>query len=112
MSDSEPPRKDAKSAPQWQQQSPPGPAAASSSASRTELLEQASRFLEDDGIRDAPTSRKVAFLESKGLANDEIQKLLGVSRNNHSNTREQVASSSPSQAKVIILFNRAVLVVQ
>jgi hypothetical protein len=45
------------------------------------LLDQATKFLEDKSIRDASTDRKIAFLESKGLTNDEIQKLLGVSRN-------------------------------
>ena len=54
---------------------------APASTSRQDLVEQASRFLEDESIRDAPTDRKVSFLESKGLNPDEIQQLLGVSRN-------------------------------
>ncbi|KAF2116483.1 peroxisomal membrane anchor protein conserved region-domain-containing protein [Lophiotrema nucula] len=41
------------------------------------LLEQASRFLEDSTIRDAPREKKVAFLQSKGVATEEIEKLLG-----------------------------------
>ncbi|PGH23517.1 hypothetical protein AJ80_02471 [Polytolypa hystricis UAMH7299] len=45
------------------------------------LLEQASRFLQEESIRDAPTDKKIAFLESKGLTNENIDKLLGVSRN-------------------------------
>jgi hypothetical protein len=40
------------------------------------LLEQASRFLEDPTIRDAPRDRKITFLESKGVGPDEIEKLL------------------------------------
>ncbi|OCK74202.1 hypothetical protein K432DRAFT_430168 [Lepidopterella palustris CBS 459.81] len=44
---------------------------------RTSLLEQASNFLEDPTIRDAPRERKVAFLESKGVNMDDITKLLG-----------------------------------
>ncbi|KAJ5133592.1 hypothetical protein N7448_001390 [Penicillium atrosanguineum] len=54
---------------------------APASTSRQDLVESASRFLEDESIRDAPTDRKVSFLESKGLNSDEIQQLLGVSRN-------------------------------
>ncbi|EON64714.1 hypothetical protein W97_03947 [Coniosporium apollinis CBS 100218] len=41
------------------------------------LIEQASKFLQDPSIRDAPRERKVAFLQSKGLSSDEIQTLLG-----------------------------------
>jgi hypothetical protein len=41
------------------------------------LLEQATRFLEDPAIRDAPRERKVAFLESKGVDDKEIETLLG-----------------------------------
>ena len=48
--------------------------------SRTSLIEQASKFLDDEQIRDAPKERKVAFLESKGLINEEIHKLLGISQ--------------------------------
>ncbi|KAI1923951.1 hypothetical protein LOZ66_004263 [Ophidiomyces ophidiicola] len=43
------------------------------------LLDQASRFLQDESIRDAPTDKKIAFLESKGLKKEIIQKLLGES---------------------------------
>ncbi|KAJ5594896.1 uncharacterized protein N7459_001104 [Penicillium hispanicum] len=82
--------------PSWQQQATTAPADQSSSlspspssddapapapTSRQELLDQASRFLEDESIRDSPTDRKVSFLESKGLNQEEIQQLLGLSRN-------------------------------
>lgn len=49
--------------------------------SRSALLEQAAKFLEDDSIKNEATGRKIAFLESKGLQGDEIESLLGVSRN-------------------------------
>jgi hypothetical protein len=42
-----------------------------------ELLEQASRFLDDASIRDAPREKKVAFLESKGVSVEDIETLLG-----------------------------------
>ncbi|KAJ5643386.1 peroxin Pex14/17-Penicillium chrysogenum [Penicillium longicatenatum] len=90
MSDSKKPP----SIPAWQRQaasppdqSPPqsSPSPSSDDApaptSREDLINQASRFLEDESIRDSSTDRKVAFLESKGLNSDEIQQLLGVSRN-------------------------------
>ena len=75
--------------PSWQQQqsSSDGSSAQgsdksvdSSPPSRATLLEQASSFLDNKEIRDASTGKKIAFLESKGLNNDEIQRLLGVSR--------------------------------
>jgi hypothetical protein len=43
----------------------------------SELLEQASRFLEDETIRDAPREKKVAFLQSKGVSTEDIEALLG-----------------------------------
>lgn len=49
----------------------------------TSLLEEASRFLEDPTIRDAPLEKKVAFLESKGVKADEIETLLGVAKQEH-----------------------------
>ncbi|MCJ1427776.1 hypothetical protein MMC29_005681 [Sticta canariensis] len=50
-------------------------------ASHASLLNQATKFLQDDDIRDAPTERKMAFLESKGLSDLEIEGLLADSRN-------------------------------
>jgi ribosomal protein S15P/S13E len=89
--------------PEWQRKATPSPPAsdisdasaanttddASDNASpepsptedRSALLEQARNFLSEPSISDASTSRKIEFLESKGLTNDEIQALLGVSRN-------------------------------
>ena len=49
--------------------------------SRHTIIEQAKKFLEDQNVRDATTDKKIEFLESKGLNSDEIQQLLGVSRN-------------------------------
>ncbi|EAW14145.1 peroxisomal membrane protein PEX14 [Aspergillus clavatus NRRL 1] len=98
----------APSIPQWQQ-----PAAANSSDAststpspnsdetpRSELLEQAAKFLQDDSIRNAPIDRKVSFLESKGLQSEEIDQLLGVIRNaeastSASNTAKEEGKSTP-----------------
>ncbi|KAK2758298.1 hypothetical protein FQN54_004144 [Arachnomyces sp. PD_36] len=63
-------------------------------ASSSSLLEQASRFLEDESIRDAPTDKKIAFLESKGLRNEDIQKLLGVSRNTEATANGEESPST------------------
>jgi hypothetical protein len=90
------------SIPQWQQPqrdaSPDQPStpspnsdAPSKPPERSALLEQASKFLQDDSIRDAPTDHKISFLESKGLRNNEIQTVLGVSRNS------EATSSVPAE---------------
>lgn len=67
--------------------------------SRATLLEQAAQFLEAEDIRDAPTERKISFLESKGLTSEEIQKLLGISRNTDPVTRP-IAPAKPVDQKV------------
>ncbi|KAL1984962.1 hypothetical protein VTN96DRAFT_8518 [Rasamsonia emersonii] len=72
--------------PEWQRQSgdpaaSPEQSSSDNGSSRAALLDQAAKFLQDESIRDAPADRKIAFLESKGLQSDEIQKLLGVGRN-------------------------------
>lgn len=46
--------------------------------SRATLLEEATKFLESEGVKGSSTERKVKFLESKGLTNEEIEALLGV----------------------------------
>lgn len=45
-------------------------------SNRKPLVEQATKFLSEDGIRDAPADRKKSFLRSKGLNEREIDKLL------------------------------------
>ena len=64
--------------------------------SRSTLLEQAAKFLEDDSIKNEATGRKVAFLESKGLQGDEIESLLGVSRNAEASGSSDTTSTSDS----------------
>ncbi|KAJ5515442.1 hypothetical protein N7527_007002 [Penicillium freii] len=82
--------------------------ATTASTSRQALLDQASKFLEDESIRDAPTERKVSFLESKGLSSDDIEQVLGVSRNAEPSsssttaedkTQEETSSTSPTQSE-------------
>lgn len=82
--------------------------ATTASTSRQALLDQASKFLEDESIRDAPTERKVSFLESKGLSSDDIEQVLGISRNAEASsssttaedkTQEETPSTSPTQSE-------------
>lgn len=40
------------------------------------LLDQAKQFLEDPAVRDSPREKKVAFLQSKGVEEEDIEKLL------------------------------------
>ena len=54
--------------------------------SEDEISRQALKFLDHDEIREASTERKIEFLERKGLASDEIQRLLIASRER--NTKE------------------------
>jgi hypothetical protein len=68
------------------------------SSDRSALLEQAKTFLADPEIRDATTSRKITFLESKGLTNDEIDSLLGVSRNEDAPTTSETNNTTGSHA--------------
>ncbi|EEA26575.1 hypothetical protein TMatcc_005148 [Talaromyces marneffei ATCC 18224] len=71
-----------------------------SSSDRSALLEQAKTFLADPEIRDATTTRKIKFLESKGLTNDEIDSLLGVSRNKDAPITPETNDPSSSQAMI------------
>ncbi|OJI86099.1 hypothetical protein ABZX51_002295 [Aspergillus tubingensis] len=69
----------------------------SDDTSRSALIEQAAKFLEDESIRDAPTDRKVTFLQSKGLREDEINTLLGISSTPKASdtTEEEEKTASP-----------------
>ncbi|PSN63580.1 hypothetical protein BS50DRAFT_602381 [Corynespora cassiicola Philippines] len=64
------------------------------------LLEQASRFLQDPAIRDAPRDRKAAFLESKGVKSEDINRLLGAApRESTTEDLEQAGERAWSTAK-------------
>ena len=54
----------------------PTPNEQTAAADRASLIDKATRFLEDDDIRDAPIERKQYFLQLKGLTEDEIRDLL------------------------------------
>lgn len=69
------------------------------------LSEQASKFLKDPSIRDAPQDRKAAFLEMKGLSKDEVEKLLGAELEQDTSSKllkegeEAWSKTSPSNSK-------------
>ncbi|KAH8687373.1 peroxisomal membrane anchor protein conserved region-domain-containing protein [Tricladium varicosporioides] len=67
--------------------------------SRATILEQAKKFLEEDEVKNASTDKKIAFLETKGLREGEIQELLAVTRNSEasSSTSTESVSSQASQ---------------
>ncbi|KAL8733779.1 MAG: hypothetical protein Q9181_003461, partial [Wetmoreana brouardii] len=85
---SDPPKPKKASVPDWQQEEAPALPETSDQDSespekhadplppRTALLQQASKFLNEDEIKDAPAERKVAFLQSKGLTEEETHRLL------------------------------------
>ncbi|EER29110.1 Peroxisomal membrane anchor family protein [Coccidioides posadasii C735 delta SOWgp] len=81
-----------------QEDTPPSSPNESPSADKETLLEQASQFLQDESIRNAPTDQKTAFLESKGLKQDDIKKLLGVSTHPEAaeDKKEEPAATSPT----------------
>lgn len=51
---------------------------------RSGLIETAVDFLKDDQVKSAPLSKKIAFLESKGLTQQEIDLALIKSTNEFS----------------------------
>ncbi|KAF2190732.1 hypothetical protein K469DRAFT_721631 [Zopfia rhizophila CBS 207.26] len=68
----------------------------------TSFLDQVSRFLQDPTIRDAPREKKVAFLQSKGVGMEDIDRLLGPAQEDKaavdiSKEGERVWSKTPSQ---------------
>jgi len=94
MSDSDPSKKKVE-LPSWQRdlkQTTPTEADSETTETlgRVAIIEQAKKFLEQDDVRNESTDKKIAFLESKGLESDEIQLLLGVSRNTESTAPPEV----------------------
>ena len=71
--------------------------------SRAALLEQATKFLQDNEIRQATAERKISFLESKGLTKEEIQQLLGTSKIESTSSRQE--STAPVDLRVRITMS-------
>ncbi|CAE7025637.1 hypothetical protein P3342_005627 [Pyrenophora teres f. teres] len=71
----------------------------SESSESGDLLEQASRFLDDPAIRDAPREKKVAFLESKGVSAGDIETLLGDKMEEGDSSEQSVVEQSPIEER-------------
>ncbi|KAL2820452.1 hypothetical protein BJX63DRAFT_314278 [Aspergillus granulosus] len=102
------------SIPLWQQQNSSAPSSSDDKdkdtgniTNRSTLLEQASKFLQDESIRDASTDRKIAFLESKGLTSPEIDSLLGVSRNSEASSDSSSSTEGDKAATASVTESSA-----
>lgn len=67
-----------------------------SEKARDALREQAQKFLQEPSVRDAPTEQKLAFLKSKGLAENEFEKALDSTDTENSNLNVPI-SGLPSE---------------
>jgi hypothetical protein len=56
-------------------------------ASRESIIDKARRFLQEDEVKNSTTEKKIAFLEEKGLNNEEIANLLGAVTNREASTQ-------------------------
>ncbi|PQE26381.1 peroxin 14 17 protein [Rutstroemia sp. NJR-2017a BBW] len=104
MGDSED-RKPVTGIPKWQRKRKDDkvatpPPTTKESPSQLSAIEQAKQFLEEDEIKDATTDKKIAFLESKGLQKEDIQKLLGVTRNEEATGSAATSSTVPKGAPI------------
>ena len=82
-------------------------AAGGAGSSRADLLESAVRFLSDPKVREAAIGRKIAFLESKGLTSEEIEKAMELASAPTSSTNQKgpiypdtVSTSQPERLPV------------
>ncbi|KAJ3225295.1 peroxisomal membrane protein pex14 [Clydaea vesicula] len=58
-----------------------------------EKIQSAVRFLKDPKVQSAPLTKRIAFLESKGLSSDEIQLALQQVNNNSTNNSGNLSNS-------------------
>ena len=79
---------------------------------RAALLDKASKFLKDDEIREASTESKISFLEGKGLAGDEIKKLLGASWDEKGVEMEVRATAVAQEDVCYSFFHDVLLLIQ
>ncbi|KAM3512442.1 hypothetical protein MY11210_003932 [Beauveria gryllotalpidicola] len=91
--------------PAWQRTSQPNSPAGSTDAgadagspTAEDKLTIAKRFLDDEKVKNEPRDKKVAFLKSKGVEDDHIQKLLGDTHETASEKDTGVSSSRPQKS--------------
>ncbi|OAA47492.1 peroxin Pex14/17-Penicillium chrysogenum [Beauveria brongniartii RCEF 3172] len=58
----------------------------------------AKRFLDDEKVKNEPRDKKVAFLKSKGVEDDHIQKLLGDTHETTSESEAEASSPTPQKS--------------
>lgn len=65
---------------------------------REDMIQSAIRFLNDPKVQDAPLTKKISFLETKGLTNTEIQEaIIRIRGGSSSNTSVLPVSSYQQQ---------------
>jgi hypothetical protein len=67
------------------------------SSPRSDLISSAIKFLQDPQVQQAPLAKRIAFLESKGLSQDEIQAALATIEQAPSDTTPVVPPASYPQ---------------
>ncbi|KAM0335227.1 hypothetical protein ACHAQA_000269 [Verticillium albo-atrum] len=87
--------------PSWQKRDQPEQSSSPESetaqdSSEDSPLEVARRFLQDDQIKDGTRERKVDFLKTKGLADADIEKLLGAPEVNETAAPAQEPERTPT----------------
>lgn len=76
MSDSED-KQESPAIPNWQRGAQSEQSPAPATAPQDDKLEVARRFLDDEAVKDASREKKVEFLKSKDIADEEIRSLVG-----------------------------------
>ncbi len=69
--------------------------AGNASSTSEALISQATKFLLDENVRDAPLARKRSFLQSKGLSIDEVDRLLPPPKSQASSAEAEVKDQVP-----------------
>lgn len=77
---------------------------------RAALLDQASKFLQEDEIKNSPTERKIEFLKTKGLTQDEIHKLLDVPSESAQTEAQKEARMEHTVSYVLIVHNKKAII--
>lgn len=68
----------------------------SSQQPRSEMVNNAVSFLSDPSVSDTSLTKKIQFLEAKGMTNQEIQQALSIVQKNNSNSVEQQQMNATS----------------
>lgn len=72
---------------------------------RQEMVTNAVSFLTDPSVNDTPLTKKIQFLESKGMSNPEIQQALLHSQQQNLNSSQAQQSNIPTSSSVVPTSN-------